>query len=189
MCRARESFWARQEFNRRKRRFNFCTSPGFEPEPGGVTGYLLLVSHPSPRFRVINHPGLRMIDHPAATTHENCIFVGPSIAAPLRRGELGTFPLRAEFPSVGGVSQRDGVVRECEISHLVYCHSRAGGNRAWVVNNYLILGIIQRYIFYSPAIRDMNLIDPIPACAGMTRVVCAWAITHLCHRERSVAIQ
>ena len=48
---------ARQEFNRRKRRFNFCTSPGFEPEPRGVTGYLLLVSHPSPKFRVINHPG------------------------------------------------------------------------------------------------------------------------------------
>ena len=69
---------ARQEF--KKRRFNFCTSPGFEPEPGGVTGYLLLVSHPSPKFRVT--------DHPAATTHENCIFVGPGIAAPLRRGEL-----------------------------------------------------------------------------------------------------
>ena len=29
----------------------------------------------------------------------------------------------------------------------------------------------------------MNLIDLIPACAGMTRVVCAWAITPLCHRE------
>ena len=55
---------ARQEFNRRKRRFNFCTSPGFEPEPGGVTGYLLLVSHPSPKFLVINHPGTSC--HPSA---------------------------------------------------------------------------------------------------------------------------
>ena len=43
------------------------------------------------------------------------------------------------------------------------CHSRPGGNKAWFVNNYLILGIIQRYIFYSPAIRNTNLIDPIPA--------------------------
>ena len=40
-------------------------------------------------------------------------------AAPLRRGELGMFPLRAKFPSVGGVSQRDGVVRECGVGHLV----------------------------------------------------------------------
>ena len=71
---------ARQDFNRRERRFNFCTSPGFEPEPRGVTGYLLLVSHPSPR--------LRLTDHPGPTTHENCIFAGPGIAAPLRRGEL-----------------------------------------------------------------------------------------------------
>ena len=47
---------ARQDFNRRERRFNFCTSPGFEPEPGGVTGYLLLVSHPSPRLRVTDPP-------------------------------------------------------------------------------------------------------------------------------------
>ena len=31
LCRARESFWARQNFNRRERRFNFCASPGFEP--------------------------------------------------------------------------------------------------------------------------------------------------------------
>ena len=63
------------------------------------------------------------------------------------------------------------MVREFEIIHLLSCHSREGGNRAWVVNNYLIGGIIQRYIFYSPAIRDMNLIDPIPACAGMTKKV------------------
>ena len=87
---------ARQEFNRRKRRFNFCTSPGFEPEPGGVTGYLLLVSHPSPKLRVI--------DHPAPTTHENCIFAGPGIGAPLRRGEPGLRWERTKFPSIGGVA-------------------------------------------------------------------------------------
>ena len=51
------------------------------------------------------------------------------------------------------------------------CHSRAGGNRAWVVISYLIWGIIQRYIFYSPAILSTNLIDPIPACAGMTKII------------------
>ena len=39
-----------------------------------------------------------------------------------------------------------GVTREYGISRLVSCHSRAGGNRAWVVNNYLILGIIQRCV-------------------------------------------
>ena len=27
------------------------------------------------------------------------------------------------------------------------CHSRAGGNRAWVVISYLIRGIIQRCVF------------------------------------------
>ena len=80
---------ARQEFNRRKRRFNFCTSPGFEPEPRGVTGYLLLVSHPSPKFRVINHPVLRVIDHPGTLTR----------ATPPQRGTwyvpvAGRVPLR-----------------------------------------------------------------------------------------------
>ena len=39
--------------------------------------------------------------------------------------------LQAKFPSIGGVSQRDGVVRECEISHLVSCHSRARGPRKY----------------------------------------------------------
>ena len=87
----------------------------------------------------------------------------PALRAPLRRGELVTFPLRAEFPSIGGVARSAGVVRECRIGYLVPCHSREGGNRAWVVINYLIGGIIQRYIFYSLAIRSTNLIDPIPA--------------------------
>ena len=61
-------------------------------------------------------------------------------------------------------------VRNYPLSPLT-CHSREGGNRAWVVNNYLILGIIQRYIFYLLAIRSPNLIDPIPAFAGMTKII------------------
>ena len=95
----------------------------------------------------------------------------PGLRPPLRRGEL--FPRRDEpsSPPLEGWWLAAGVVRECGFIHLLSCHSRAGGNRAWVVNNYLILGIIQRYIFYSPAIRDMNLIDPIPAFAGMTRII------------------
>ena len=41
---------ARQDFNRRERRFNFCISPGFEPEPGEllVTRDSLLVTRVSP---------------------------------------------------------------------------------------------------------------------------------------------
>ena len=106
-----------------------------------------------------------------------------------------------------------GVVREFGIRYLVPCHSRARGGAntnvfvGWLRREFYIFsaiifvipakagiglglllvifnwGIIQRYIFYSPAIRDINLIDLIPACAGMTRVVCAWALTPLCHRE------
>ena len=76
----------------------------------------------------------------------------------------------------GGGHQTAGVVRDCGISHLLSCHSRAGGNRAWVVISYFILEIIQRYIFYSPAIRDINLIDLIPACAGMTKVWSYWLL-------------
>ena len=49
-------------------------------------------------------------------------------------------------PPLEGWRLAAGVVRECGISHLVSCHSRAGGNRAWVVNNYLIWGIIQRCV-------------------------------------------
>ena len=37
--------------------------------------------------------------------------------------------------------------------------------------------------FYLSVIRDINLIDPIPAYAGMTKKVWAWALTPLCHRE------
>ena len=92
--------------------------------------------------------------------------------SPIRRkGELFRGGNAPSSPPLEGWRLAAGVVRECRIRYLIPCHSREGGNRAWVVNNYLILGIIQRYIFYSPAIRDMNLIDPIPACAGMTRVV------------------
>ena len=94
---------ARQDFNRRKRRFNFCTSPGFEPEPGGVTGYLLLVSHPSPKFRVINHPA--PLGHPSAEGN----FVP-------RRDEPSSPPLE-------GWRLAAGVVREYGIGYLVtLCH-------------------------------------------------------------------
>ena len=72
-------------------------------------------------------------------------------------------PRPAGTPPLEGWRLAAGVVRECGFIHLLSCHSRAGGNRAWVVNNYLILGIIQRYIFYLLAIHSTNLIDPIPA--------------------------
>ena len=36
---------------------------------------------------------------------------------------------------------------------------------------------------YSPNKIINNNPSPIPACAGMTRVVCVWALTLLCHRE------
>ena len=114
---------------------------------------------------------------------------------------------------------KPGVVRDCGIIHLIpchsrvqpprkcdricgvdkagilypfsnnSCHSRVGGNRAWVVNSYLIGEYSALSSFYLSVIRSTNLIDPIPACAGMTRVVCVWALGPLCHRERSVAIQ
>ncbi len=43
------------------------------------------------------------------------------------------------------------------------CHSRAGGNRAWVIISYLIGGNNSALCFYYYKICDMNLIDPIPA--------------------------
>ena len=63
--------------------------------------------------------------------------------------------------------------------HLHFlCHSRAGGNRAWVVISYLIWGIIQRYIFYSPAIRNINLIAPISSLSTPpqppTKIAFSW---------------
>ena len=48
------------------------------------------------------------------------------------------------------------------------CHSRVGGNRAWVVLIILFGEYFSVVFFYSLVIRDMNLIDPIPAFAGMT---------------------
>ncbi len=53
---------------------------------GGVSGYLLLVFHPLPKFRITNHPGTL------------------TRATPPLDEELVTFPLRAEFPSIGGVA-------------------------------------------------------------------------------------
>ena len=49
-----------------------------------------------------------------------------------------------------------------------FCHSRVGGNRAWVVLIILFGEYFSVVFFYSLVIRDMNLIDPIPAFAGMT---------------------
>ena len=114
---------ARQEFNRRKRRFNFCTSPGFEPEPGGVTGYLLLVSHPSPNFRVMDHPGTSC--HPSAEGN----FVP-------RRDEPSSPPLEGWA--------KPGVVRDCGIIHLVPLSSRA--ERGDPVNKKALRAFARRHI-------------------------------------------
>ena len=91
------------------------------------------------------------MNHPGTSCH-------PSVEGNFvpRRDGLSSPPLEGWWLAAG-------VVRECGFIHLLSCHSRAGGNRAWVVNNYLILGIIQRYIFYLLAIHSTNLIDPIPA--------------------------
>ena len=82
------------------------------------------------------------------------------------------------------------------------CHSRARGPRKHEyvcgvdkagIGLGLLLVIFNRgnnsVLCFLSVTRDMNLIDLIPAYAGMTKKVWAWAITPLCHRERSVAIQ
>ena len=65
---------------------------------------VLLVTRDRPPFAKASggepHPPSRGArHHPAATTHENCIFVGPGIAAPLRRGELRPQLERTKFPT------------------------------------------------------------------------------------------
>ena len=58
--------------------------------------------------------------------------------------ELVTFPLRAEFPSIGGVARSAGVVRECRIGYLLSCHSRARGPRKYEC----ICGVVKAGILY-----------------------------------------
>ena len=104
-------------------------------------------------------PGLRVIDHPATTTHENCIFAGPGVgrwalgrsrhggvlptiwavgirpprrfAAPLRRGELTPRRERTKFPSIGGVAacRRGGKRVRNYPLSPLICYSRARGPR------------------------------------------------------------
>ena len=71
-----------------------CAGPGGGGHWLLVTRNSLLVTdHPSPRLRVINHPG--------TTTHEKLHFRGARYrATPLLDEELVVFSLRAEFPSV-----------------------------------------------------------------------------------------
>ena len=49
------------------------------------------------------------------------------------------------------------------LAHSLPCHSRAGGNRAWVVISYLIGGNNSALCFYYYKAHDTNFIDPIPA--------------------------
>ena len=53
--------------------------------------------------------------------HYWAVGIGPPrrYAAPLRRGELVTFPSRSKFPSIGGEGPQGGVVREYGIRYLV----------------------------------------------------------------------
>ena len=73
-------------------------------------------------------------------------------------------------PPLEGWAQ-PGVVREFKNTHLIpiLCHSRAGGNRAVIVTSYLIRENNSVLWFYLSKIRNTNLIDPIPAYAGMTK--------------------
>ena len=91
-------------------------------------------------------------------------------ATPPQRGTLFRDGTRSSSPPLEGWAQ-PGVVRECEKTHLVpiLCHSRVGGNRAWVVISYLIRENNSVLWFYLSKIRNTNLIDPIPAYAGMTK--------------------
>ena len=77
---------------------------------------------------------------------------------------IGAFPLQAKFPSNGGVATGRGGKRASNYPlSLLTCHSRVGGNRAWVVLIILFGEYFSVVFFYSLVIRDMNLIDPIPA--------------------------
>ena len=126
---------------------NYCDS--FHSWAGGGHWRVPVTGICCPRY------GRWITDHPGPTTHENCIFVGPGIAVPLRRGELYSATIRAKFPSVGGAAacRRGGKrVRNYPLSPLI-CHSRAGGNRAWIVISYLIWEVYSVLYFHPPAIR------------------------------------
>ena len=59
------------------------------------------------------------LDHPAPTTHENCIFAGPGIGHPSAEGNFVPRRYGLSSPPLEGWRLADGVVRECVISHLV----------------------------------------------------------------------
>ena len=102
-----------------------------------------------------------MINHPA-----DCV------GTPPLDEELCSATVRAKFPSIGGVGEARGGKRVSNYPlSLLTCHSREGGNRAWVVLIILFGEYFSVVFFYSLVIRDMNLIDPIPAYAGMTKII------------------
>ena len=78
-----------------------CAGPGIHPRKQGLRGargrWALVRS-----CYVVYAPQCGHLEQatPAQPPTKNCIFVGPGIAPPLRRGELVVFSLRAEFPSV-----------------------------------------------------------------------------------------
>ena len=116
-------------------------------------GYWLLVTccsyYPTPRRALRDTPR-----PPQITTHANFVCAGPGVGrwalARSRHGGtlpklcavgIGTFPSRNKVPHLAEgwrdtgprenaifVGGRDGVVRDCGISYLLSCHSRAGGN-------------------------------------------------------------
>ena len=123
--------------------------------------------HPPPGF----HPrklclrggrGRWALDHPAPTTHENCIFAGPGIAPPLRRGELR--PRRGKYESrviksgrmPAGILQLDkgvGVFGQ-KIHTGIQCFT--------VFNEFFFIGlaqIINRRQFYSHRIYMFAVLD------------------------------
>ena len=117
--------------------------PGFHPRKlclragsgGGGHWGVLVTGVCCPQY------GLWGLDHPAATTHENCIFVGPGIVPPLRRGELysatGTHQVPLHWRGGRHRAPRDvsrgwsspGWLESAGLA--LTCHSRARGPRKY----------------------------------------------------------
>ena len=78
---------------------------------------------------------------------------GPVSRHPSIEGNFIPQRYEPSSPPLEGWRLAAGVVRECGFIHLLSCHSRAGGNRAWIVISYLIWEVYSVLYFHPPAIR------------------------------------